>query len=126
MDSEDTEAQGGFEQDERELIESINPDVMNVLAATGFFAALDDRLCPADSSVAAEKVPKHVRNNVIHCAVEGVSERGYSGRYFSDVISVMQAHGGYCDCEILYNVVETNRLKARHWQARARQHESDC
>ena len=121
MDSEDTEAQGGFEQDERELIESINPDVMNVLAATGFFAALDDRLCPADSSVAAEKY-----RNTYEITSSILQSKEFLNEDIRDVISVMQAHGGYCDCEILYNVVETNRLKARHWQARARQHESDC
>ena len=27
--------------------------------------------------------------------------------------------GGFCDCEILYNVVEESRLKAEYWQARA-------
>lgn len=27
--------------------------------------------------------------------------------------------GGFCDCEILYNVVENGRLKAEYWTARS-------
>jgi hypothetical protein len=121
VDSEDTEAQEGSKQDERELIESITPDVMNVLTATGFFAALDDRLCPADSSVAAEKC-----RNTYKITSSILQSKDFPDEDIQDVISVMRTHGGYCDCEILYNVVETNRLKAKHWQARARDRQSDC
>ena len=121
MDSEDTEAQEGSKQDERELIESITPDVMNVLTATGFFAALDDRLCPADSSVAAEKC-----RNTYEITSSILQSKDFPDEDIQDVISVMRTHRGYCDCEILYNVVETNRLKAKHWQARARERQSDC
>jgi hypothetical protein len=27
--------------------------------------------------------------------------------------------GGFCDCEILYNVAEQSRLKAEYWMAKA-------
>jgi len=53
-----------------------------------------------------------------------VLSKDFPNEDIQDVISVMQAHGGFCDCEILYNVVETSRLKIKHWQAQAREHES--
>ena len=90
-----------------------------MLVATGFFAALDDRLCPADASVAAEKC-----GNTYEIASSIVLSKDFSNEDIQDVVSVMQAHGGFCDCEILYNVVETSRLKTKHWQAQARERES--
>jgi hypothetical protein len=71
MDAGD-KSQDSSEQDERELVESITPDVMRVLVATGF-VALDDHLCPADASATAEKVSEHAPDNVIHPAIEGLS-----------------------------------------------------
>jgi Protein of unknown function (DUF2695) len=84
MDPGDKASQDSSEQGERELIESITPDVMRALVATGFFVALDDHLCRADAYLRSKDFPDED---------------------IQDVISVMQAHGGYCDCEILYNVV---------------------
>lgn len=31
---------------------------------------------------------------------------------------VFMSMGGYCDCEILFNVAESSRLKAEYWLAR--------
>lgn len=28
--------------------------------------------------------------------------------------------GGFCDCEILYNVAEESHFKSKYWKARAR------
>jgi hypothetical protein len=36
----------------------------------------------------------------------------------ADVLAVMRLNGGCCDCEILYNVAEESRLKAKYWKAR--------
>lgn len=35
-----------------------------------------------------------------------------------DILAVMRFHGGSCDCEILYNVAEESRLKAKYWKSR--------
>ena len=41
--------------------------------------------------------------------------------YFKEVdiqkfIEFCKNNGGYCDCEILYNVAEESRLKAKYWK----------
>jgi len=74
---------------------------------------------PADASVAAEKC-----GNTCEITSSIVLSKDFPNQDIQDVISVMQAHGGYGDCEILYHVVETSRLKTKHWQAQAREHES--
>ena len=119
MNSKGNAPQDWSEQDERELIESISPDVMKVLVATGFFAALDDRLCPENASIREEKC----RNNY-EITSSILKAKEFPDEDIQDVIAVMQAHGGCCDCEILYNVAETGRLKAKYWQARFREGES--
>jgi hypothetical protein len=118
MDAGDKTSQDSSEQGERELVESITPDVMRVLVATGF-VALDDHLCPADASATAEKC-----QNTHEITSSILRSKDFPDEDIQDVISVVQAHGGYCDCEILHNVVEPSRLKTKHWQTRAREQES--
>ncbi|MGH9822999.1 MAG: DUF2695 domain-containing protein, partial [Blastocatellia bacterium] len=36
-----------------------------------------------------------------------------------DVFHVLIAQGGFCDCEILYNVAKETRLAGQYWRARA-------
>jgi len=55
MNPENDERTKWSGQDQREFIESITPEVMRVLAARDFYAALDDRLSPLDDSAAKEE-----------------------------------------------------------------------
>jgi hypothetical protein len=95
------------EADEGEFVASIGPDVISTLAARGFFAELDDRLCPVDGSDARE-----------HCGGDHeistsiLRSRGFDDIDIAEVLAVLRSQGGFCDCEILYNVVDTSRLKA--------------
>ena len=36
-----------------------------------------------------------------------------------DMFAVMRAEGACCDCEVLYNVAESSRLKAEYWKHQA-------
>ena len=36
---------------------------------------------------------------------------------FFDIFHVLMAQGGFCDCEILYNVAPESRLRQQHWRA---------
>ena len=97
-----------------ELINSITADVMRCLSRSNFFAKLDDLLCPKDDP--------HLRHG---CAGDyKLSESillasGFNQNDLDDICGVLRSKGGYCDCEILYNVAESNRLKAEYWQRRA-------
>ena len=33
-----------------------------------------------------------------------------------EVFDVLRSQGGFCDCEVLYNVSESSRLKATYWR----------
>jgi hypothetical protein len=37
----------------------------------------------------------------------------------ADIFAVLKAQGGNCDCEILYNVSDSNRLKSSYWRNKA-------
>jgi hypothetical protein len=43
---------------------------------------------------------------------------GFPESDHDDVLGVLMALGAYCDCEVLYNVAEDNRLKAQYWKFR--------
>jgi hypothetical protein len=97
-----------------ELIADITPDVMRALLRARAFEALDDVLCPADSSRERQPCYGDYRN-----ARAVLLARGFRDAELFDVFHVLMARGGYCDCEILYNAAEESRLKAEYWRARA-------
>jgi len=84
-----------------------------VLLYCGAFRKLDDLLCPIGDSLARE-----------HCGGDyKLSEAillksGFESSDLADVFDVLRSRGGFCDCEILYNVAETSRLKSAYWHNR--------
>ena len=46
-------------------------------------------------------------------------EAGYDPEALQDILDVLRSQGGCCDCEILYNVADTSRLKTNYWSTRA-------
>jgi hypothetical protein len=103
-----------FDDDLRdaELAESIADDVLAVLEARRFFELLDDLFCPNDPE-AAPRTCNHSFAN----AIEVLSTFGMDSDKTADVLAVMKVQGACCDCEILYNVAEESRLKAKRWKA---------
>jgi hypothetical protein len=97
-----------------ELIASIAPDVMKCLVDSGFFDKLDDLLCSDDDSCRHENCR---RDYNLSEAVLRASE--FDGAARADIFEVLRSKGGFCDCEILYNVVESSRLKTKYWRSRA-------
>jgi len=100
---------------DHDLIASITPDVMLCLHRARFFEKLDDLLCPKQGSNPPQKCSGDFK----------LSERLLRASDFStddlaDIFGVLEAQGGCCDCEILYNVSESNRLKSAYWRNRAR------
>jgi hypothetical protein len=96
---------------DEELVEELAPAVLGVLAQQGAFQALDDLLCPADLGQPAEKCAGDFRN--MRRIVEA---HGHDAEAQFDIFHVLMARGGFCDCEILTNVAEGTRMRARAWR----------
>ena len=103
-----------LEYPDAELIADITSDVMRCLFGAGIFEALDDVLCPAGTGGPRQPCYGDYRH-----ARAVLRARNFRDDELFDVFHVLMARGGYCDCEILYNAVETSRLKAEYWRARA-------
>jgi hypothetical protein len=105
----------GVEPDsDDELIASIAPDVMKCLERAGFFEKLDDLLSPQDHSMPLQKCDgSHKISETI------LLSSGFKRADLEDIFAVLHSKGGCCDCEVLYNVAETSRLKAQYWRRRA-------
>ena len=99
---------------DKKLVESIAPYVMKKLASVGFFEKLDDKLCPPENADASG--PCQGRYEISEPLLRSL---GFDDEERNEIFQVLQSKGGFCDCEILYNVVETNRLKAKYWKSRA-------
>jgi hypothetical protein len=97
-----------------DLISSIAPDVMKCLGRCNFFEKLDgllsaeDKLIPAQDCDGTYKLSESILNAA-----------GFDRPALDDIFAVLQSKGGCCDCEVLFNVAETSRLKANYWRSRA-------
>jgi hypothetical protein len=98
----------------RELISSITPDVMTCLERERFFEKLDDLLSPSENSRERENCAGDYKlsETILRAAK-------FSSEDMGDIFDVLRSQGGFCDCEILYNAVESSRLKAEYWRAEA-------
>ena len=106
---------------DQELTASITPDVIQVLNGLSFFEKLDDALSPEDRAI----VP--ARCHATYELSEAILRRSdIDPSDFPDTFCVLRAQGGGCDCEILYNVSESNRLKQHYWMERAQGREVDA
>ncbi len=98
-----------------DLISSITPDVMASLRSSRFFEELDNLLSPmGGSGLSPAQCGGHyeLSENILRSA-------GYDPEAVVDIFAVFRSQGGCCDCEILYNVAEKSRLKAKFWPRRA-------
>ena len=96
-----------------ELISSIAPDVMQCLGRYKFFEKLDDLLSPEGGLTPAPSCDGTFQLS------ESILKAGFDHAELADIFAVLQYKGGFCDCEILYNVAETSRLKASYWRSQA-------
>ena len=87
---------------------------MRCLNRARFFESLDDLLCPKDDS------HRRCECGGDYKLSESVLQTfGFESSELADIFNVLQSKGGFCDCEILYNASESNRLKAKYWRERA-------
>ncbi len=95
-----------------EFAASIAAHVLGVLRQDHFFELLDDRFSPADPKQLPVRCAHRYENTL-----EILNSLGMDDQETADVLAVMRINGGCCDCEILYNVAEESRLKAKYWKA---------
>jgi uncharacterized protein DUF2695 len=97
-----------------DLIPSIALDVMRCLERCGFFEKLDGLLSPDDNSITPQGC-----DGTYKLSEPILVAAGFDRAELDDIFAVLHSKGGCCDCEVLYNVAETSRLKANYWRARA-------
>ena len=97
-----------------EFISSIAPNVMKCLRRCGYFEKLDGLLSPEDASI-----PVQACDGTYKLSESILVAADFDGADLDDIFAVLQSKGGNCDCEVLYNVAETSRLKANYWRGRA-------
>jgi hypothetical protein len=96
-----------------ELIPDITADVMKCLVNAHFFEKLDDLLSPEAGSSLQVCGGDYKLSESILIASE------FSNEDLADIWAVLQSQGGFCDCEILYNISPSSHLASRYWRKRA-------
>ena len=91
-----------------EFISFIASDMMQCLANSSYFEKLDDLLSPEDNSGLSENC-----DGTYRLSESILQASGFELDDLSDIFAVLQSKGACCDCEVLYNVAEKSRLKAK-------------
>ena len=97
---------------DNDFINAIAPDVLKALEDKRFFDILDDQMCPKDPSsarVLCQGTLAVTTTTLINC--------GFDKEAIADILAVLADRGGFCDCEVLYNVAEKSGLKSEFWMA---------
>ncbi|MEI8122362.1 MAG: DUF2695 domain-containing protein [bacterium] len=100
------------------LMKQIGPDVLRAIARAGVCKALDDLMSPVDPKQPGLECQGDFRLTKRVLREKGFKEAGPVDEVF-DICHVLMQNGAYCDCEVLYNAAEENRLKAKYWKERA-------
>jgi hypothetical protein len=96
-----------------ELVEAIASDVMACLYRIDFLGKLDNVLCADDGSTKNVDCSGDFKHSERLLAASG-----FDSAELEDIFRVLRSKGGYCDCEILYNAVDSSRLKSQYWKNR--------
>jgi len=99
---------------DEELVASIAPHVLQCLRDAHFFETLDDHLSPSNAADQRQACSGDYR-----ASRSILPSKGFREDEYFDIFHVLMAQGGFCDCEILYNVADRSRLAAEYWNARS-------
>ena len=94
-----------------EFIESIAPDALLSLDKRDFFRRLEELVWP--DGLNGRKVCDGTFANTL-LMTAGV---GYTPNDQDDILEVMRARGGFCDCEVMLNVAPDCEVRERHWKS---------
>ncbi len=103
-----------LDPEDQELGDDIAPDVLRVLNNRRFFEALEIAVFPGGDSGPRQCEHSFVRTEAL------LIRLGFSEDEREDILVVFKSHGGFCDCEVLYNVDDReDSPKSRYWRTKA-------
>lgn len=100
-----------IEHPDEKLIAQIKPDVLGALNKSGFFTALEKLVYVKDGNSHRRECSGDFRHSK-----QVLTTLGFAESDWSDVFHVLMDEGGFCDCEVLYNVAPESRLRADYWR----------
>jgi Protein of unknown function (DUF2695) len=102
-----------------EFIESIAPDVLRCLQRRNFFERLEGNVFP-EGPGSRGTCDHSYRHLISLMEAEAWPDKDHR----EDVFDVMRSKGGFCDCEIIYNVAPESQVREHYWKRRASELES--
>jgi Protein of unknown function (DUF2695) len=96
------------------LLVDITPSIMACLNRDHFFARLEARVFPESPDI------RSLCNHSFEFATALLAEDGHDEDAQQDVFAVMRSQGGFCDCEIIFNVAENSAVTEGYWRSWAK------
>ena len=103
------ESPGDLDYHDDETIESIKESILSILLKVGFVTQLDNQFSSGvDTCFGDFRHSKKI-----------LAELGFADKEEQfDIFHVLMNEGGYCDCEILFNVFRESEYSKQYWSNR--------
>ena len=98
---------------DEEYIENISSFIMEALEKTKYFKKLDTLMLPLNPF---KKEKKCYGDFALTKKI--LAESNFDENKIFDICHLIMSKGGYCDCEVLFNVSETSRYRKKYWKKR--------
>ena len=85
---------------------------MGVLQKKNFFVQLEEQVFPTES------VDNSNCKHDFSITERLAKELGFDHADIDDIVDVMRANGGFCDCEIVRNAAPESRVREKYWKAK--------
>lgn len=100
---------------DEQIVDNISSDIMENLHDKGFFKKLQEKMYPGNS----EQQPIECKHD-FSISKQILYDLDFCANDQFDIFHVLMSKGAYCDCEILYNIIEKDNLRKKYWDEKCK------
>jgi len=104
---------------DEEYIKDSAPFITEALEKIKFFKKLDNQMLPINPFKKAKKC-----HGDFAITKTILIKNNFNKNEIFDICHMLISKGGYCDCEVLYNVAEESRYRKKYWKNRLKEIEN--
>jgi hypothetical protein len=105
---------------DEEYIAGVEPFIVKALEKIEFFKKLDNQMLPLNPFKKAKKC-----QGDFTLTKSILIKNNFKENEIFDICHMLMSKGGYCDCEVLYNVADVSKFRKKYWKKRLKEIEKN-